>query len=170
MKKVLLSLTLVISAIAISAAQSVKFGHFDSSAFMEKMPDVKEVQKTMDAEQSKVEGTVTTLNEDFQKMYQEYQQKANKMTEAEQMEKEKELQESYQKIQQYIQVSRQELAQKQRELMAPIMQRVMRAVQEVGAENGFIYILEEKAGATVFVSNTKSTDITPLVKKKLGIN
>ncbi len=170
MKKVLLSLAFVVSAVALSTAQSVKFGHFDSNAFMETMPAVKEVQKTMDAEQTKIEGTVTTLNEDFQKMYKDYQQKAAKMTEAEQVEKEKELQESYQKIQQYIQVSKQELAQKQRELMTPIVQRVMRAVQEVGVENGFLYIIEEKAGATVYVSNTKSTDIAPLVKKKLGIN
>mgnify|MGYP002626840530 FL=1 len=169
MKKVLLSLVLLLTIAATSVAQAVKFGHFDSNAFMEQMPDVKEVQKTMDAEQSKIEKTITTLNEDFQKMYQEYQQKAAQMTNAEQMEKEQELQESYQKIQQYIQVSRQEIAQKQRELMTPIIQRVMRAVQEVGVENNFLYIIEEKAGAAVYVSSTKSTDITPLLKKKLGI-
>ena len=169
MKNVLLSLVLFIACATTAAAQAVKFGHFDSNAFMEQMPDVKEVQKTIDVEQSKIEKTITTLNEDFQKMYQEYQQKGAQMTETEQVEKEKELQESYQKIQQYVQVSRQEIAQKQRELMTPIIQRVMRAVQEVGVENNFLYIIEEKAGVAIYVSGTKSTDITPLVKKKLGI-
>lgn len=167
MKKILLLLAVALGATVTASAQ--KFGHFNSSTFIESMPAVKEVQKTMDAEQTRIEATVTTLNEDFQKMYQEYQQKGPQMTEAEQMQKEQELQESYQKIQQFVQVSRQELAQKQQELMMPIFQKVMRAVQEVGTENDFLYIFEEKGGMTPYVSATKSTDVTPLVKKKLGL-
>lgn len=167
MKKLLLLLAVAFSATVVTSAQ--KFGHFNSSSFIDGMPAVKEVEKTLDAEQSRIESTVATLNEDFQKMYQEYQQKGPQMTEADQMQKEQELQEAYQKIQQYVQVSRQELVQKQRELMAPIMQKLMTAIQEVGVENNFLYIFEEKGGLTPYVSTTKSTDITPLVKKKLGM-
>jgi len=167
MKKILLLLAVALSATVAASAQ--KFGHFNSSNFIDSMPAIKEVEKTMDAEQSRIEATVTTLNEDFQKMYQEYQQNGQKMTQAEQMQKEQELQESYQKIQEFIQVSRQELAQKQRELMAPIMQKIMVAIQEIGVENDFLYIFEEKGGLTPYVSTTKSIDITPLLKKKLGM-
>lgn len=169
MKKLLLSIGLVVVAALSMNAQTLKFGHFDSNEFLEKMPAIKEVQKTLDEEQSKVEGIVTTLNEDFQKMYQEYQQKAGSMTDAQRQEKEAELEAAYSKIQQYVQQARQDIQAKQRELMAPIMQKVMRAVQEVGVEQGFIYIFEEKAGIAPFVSEAKSVDIAPFVKKKLGI-
>ena len=168
MKNILL--TGILCIVAALGVEAQKFGHFDSSAFIETMPAYKEAQQTMDAEASKVESTVATLNEDFQKMYKEYQEKAASMTETERADKEAELQESYQKIQQFVQTQRQELQTKQRELMAPIMQKLMRTVQEVGVENGFLYIFEEKAGLTPFVSKTKSIDITPLIKKKLGIN
>lgn len=150
--------------------QAQKFGHFDSNAFIETLPAYKEMQKTLDAEASKIEGTVATLNEDFQKMLKEYQANGESLSASEQEEKQAELQESYQKIQQYVQTQRQALQEKQREMLAPLMQRVLRSVQEVGVENGFTYIFEQNAGLTPFVSKTKSVDITPLMKKKMGIN
>lgn len=151
-------------------AQSFKFGHVDTESFISQLPAVKEVQKTLDAETSKIESTVATLNQDFQKMLQDYQQKAESMTEAERIEKETQLQEAYEKVQQFIQVSRQQITTKQQELMAPIIQKFNRAIQEIGVENGFIYIFEEKAGVTPYTSASKSVDVTPLLKKKFGIN
>lgn len=169
MKKLFLSLAFVLVAVVSISAQTIKLGHFDSNAFMEQMPAVKEVQKTLDAEQSRIESTIATLNADFQKMYQDFQQKAQTMDKTQQAEKMQELQESYTKIQQYVEQARQDIAQKQQELLAPIIQKVRRALQEVGVENGFLYIIEEKSGATPYVSKTKSVDVAPLMKKKLGI-
>lgn len=161
-------LTIVCALFAGLQVSAQKFGHFDSNALIAELPEVKEVQKNMDAEASKIEATVTALNEDFQKMMNDYQQNGNTMAEADRAAKEQELQESYQKIQQYVQTSRQELAQKQQQQLAPIMQKILRIVQEVGVENDFLYIFEDKAGLAVHVG-AKSVDITPLVKKKLGI-
>lgn len=169
MKRILLSILCMVSAVFVEV-QAQKFGHFDSNAFIESLPAYKEMQKTLDAEASKIEGTVATLNEDLQKMLKEYQANEQSLSAEEQEAKQQELQESYQKIQQYVQTQRQTLQQQQQQMLAPLMQRVMRTVQEVGVENGFIYIFEEKAGLTPFVSKVKSVDITPLMKKKMGIN
>lgn len=169
MNKKLLTLALVAVATATAGAQNLKFGHFDSQKFLIAMPEVKQVQSTIDSEATKIEGQLTILQEDFTKMQQDYQNNAPKLTEEQLREKETELNETYQKIQNFVATSRQQLEAKQRELMAPIMQRLLRTVQEVGSENGFTYIFEQQAGLTVYVSQ-KSTDIAPLVKAKLGIN
>lgn len=154
---------------SISFAQAQKFGHINTESIIEQMPQYKDAEKQLETEQSKVESTLAMLNEDFQKMMNDYQQQQPKMSEAQQMEREQELQENYQKIQQYIAQQRQELAQKQQQLMQPILMKLRNVINEVGAENNFIYILEENAGLTPYVSKTNSVDVAPLVKKKLGI-
>lgn len=168
MKRVLIIFAFIVG-LSLTANAQLKFGHFNSQAFLEQMPEIKTVQKTIDDEASKIEKQLTTLQEEFNKMQQDYQNSADKLTDEQKAEKMNELQETYQKIQLFVQSSRQQLNIKQQELLAPIMQKVNRIVQEVGAENEFIYIFEEKVGF-VLSKNSQSIDITPLVKKKLGIN
>ena len=167
MKSIIITLSIVLTALTASAQ---KFGHFDSQAFIQTMPDFKDAQNTLDQKASTFETQMAALNEEFQKEYQAFQSKSATMTEKELEEKQQELQEMYQKVQSFSQTARESLQQDQQTLMKPIMMRVQRAVQEVGAEGGFLYIFESKAGLTLFVSPVQSEDITPLVKKKLGIN
>ncbi|MBE6340058.1 MAG: OmpH family outer membrane protein [Bacteroidales bacterium] len=167
MKRIIITLSIVLVALTTSAQ---KFGHFDSQAFIETMPDYKDAQKTLDQKASTFENQMAALNEEFQKEYQAFQSKAQTMTEKELADKQQELQEMYQKVQTFNQTARESLQQDQQTLMKPILMRLQRAVQEVGAEGGFLYIFESKAGLTLFVSPVQSEDIAPLVKKKLGIN
>lgn len=170
MKHILLLATLVALMLSQAKAQEVKFGHFDSQSFLQELPDVKEAQATLEAEAGKIEGQLATLNEDFQKMQSDYQSVAETLSAEDRTARETELSETYQKIQNFVQVSRQQLQAKQREMLTPIMQKLSRIVQEVGAENNFTYILEQNGNLTLYISPSLSVDITPLVKKKYGIN
>lgn len=170
MKHILLLATLVALTLAPTKAQELKFGHFDSSAFLQELPDVKEAQATLEAEAGKIEGQLATLNEDFQKMQNDYQSVAETLSAEDRTARETELSETYQKIQNFVQLSRQQLQAKQREMLAPIMQKLSRIVQEVGMENNFTYIIEQNGNLALYISQSQSVDITPLVKKKYGIN
>ena len=149
-------------------AQKLKFGHFDSGALIETLPEVKTMQKTLEQEQAKQEAQLTALQEDFTKQVQDYQAKQASMSQSEQAAKEEELQDLQQRIISFRQTAIQDLQRKQQELIKPISQKVFMAVQQVGADNGFIYIFEEKAGS-VLATGAQSVDVTPLVKKQLGI-
>lgn len=169
--KAISKVSTLIAALMVSAvvsAQQLKFGHFDSQTFLEAMPDMKAIEKQLDQEASNVEARLNILQEDFKKQLTDYQQKADKMTDAEKRQKEQELGELQQRIQEFVQTSRMDIQKKQQELVQPILQKVLKAVQEVGANNGFTYIFEKQAGLVLF-SGQQSVDVSPLVKKKLGI-
>lgn len=158
------------SALSVEA-QQLKFGHFDSGAFLQSMPEAATIQKTLNDEQSKMESQLVALQEDFTKQVKDYQQKSSTMTEAEARAKEEELSELSQRIQLFRQTAAQDLQKKQQELITPVLQKVQAAVQQVGANNGFTFIFERSGSAGLIVYNgQKSVDITPLVKKQLGIN
>jgi len=166
MKKILLLIVAIGGMIVTARAQELKFGHFDSQKFMMSMPEVQTVQATLEAETKKAEATYTDLQENFKKMLEEYQKSVDSLTPEARSVKEDELSTMSQKIQQFAQTSQQQLQQKHQELLMPIQQKVMRAVQEVGAENGFTYIFEAMAPTYI---GAKSEDVTPLMKAKLNI-
>lgn len=152
-----------------AANAQLKFGYLDSQTFIESLPEYTKMQKTLEDETSKIESQLTTLQEEFTKMQQEAQRNESKMTEQEKTSKSLELQETANKIQEFVQNARKTLEERQRELFAPIFQKVQKAIQEVGDENGFIYIFESKTGI-ILHNGANSVDVAPLLKKKFSVN
>ena len=77
-----------------------------------------------------------------------------------------EMQELDAKIQQFRETATQDLQRQQQQLMAPIQENVIKAIQTVGAEGGYTFVFETMVPVYV---GTDVTDITPLVKTRLGI-
>lgn len=167
----LLLATAALSVAALDAsAQQLKFGHFDSGAFLQSMPEAATIQKTLNDEQSKMENQLVALQEDFNKQVQKYQQDAKTMTPEQARTKEEELSELSQRIYAFRNSAMQDLQKKQQELVAPLIQKVKDAVLQVGVNNGFTYIFEREATAGLVVyAGIKSVDVAPLVKKQLGM-
>ncbi len=152
--------------------QAQKFGHVDSMALLESMPEAEAIQKTLDEEQNRIETQLTTLQEEFGKMYDAAEEAASKgeLSDEEIEQKQAELEETYNKIQEFVEISRQQLQEKQGELVAPILAKVRQAIEEIGQEEGFLYIFDtSQQFAAIQHVGSQSVDITPLIKKKLGI-
>jgi outer membrane protein len=81
--------------------------------------------------------------------------------------REKELQDMYAKIQQTYQDNQQALAKEQQEKMQPIQKKLLDAINAVGQEGGYVYIMQ--TGSALYISSTLSTDVTAQVKAKLGL-
>ena len=73
------------------------------------------------------------------------------------------------RIQEFQTNAQQQLQDKQVELFQPIYGKVDKAVKEVGKENGFVYIFDVSKGALLYFDDTKSTNVMPLAKAKLGL-
>ena len=79
-----------------------------------------------------------------------------------------ELQENQQKIQNFQQMAAQDLQKQQETLLAPITDKIQKAIQAVGAEGGYTFIYDLSIPAVVY-SGAGAEDVTPQVKAKLGI-
>ncbi|WP_430810683.1 MULTISPECIES: OmpH family outer membrane protein [unclassified Carboxylicivirga] len=159
---------LLVTVGALQAQQPMKFGHINTAEILQAMPELKAVETQMEAEFEAKEGQLMSMQEELKNRQTAYQQTAEGLSAAERSTKEQELMELNQKVQNFYMLSQQQIQAKQNELQAPIIQKLKAAIQEVGDEQGFLYIFETTSRLPVYMSE-KSIDVAPLVKAKLGI-
>ncbi len=149
--------------------QELKFGHVNIHEVMTEMPEFQQMQKDLEGEYDRLEKQLSSMQEELKQMQEDYMATAKALSASERTVREQEMTERSQKVQTFYRTSQQNLSQKQQEMQAPLMQKLMDAVEKVGKEGGFIFIFEVNSGATVYHSD-KSVDVTPLLKTKLGIS
>lgn len=151
------------------AQQNLKFGHVNTEEIFMALPELQGIQTQIEEEYKKQESNLTLMQEELKGKQESYMATAKTMTAEERGNVEKELVEMNQRIQNFYTLAQQQLQAKEQELKAPLLLKVQNAIQEVGGEQGFIYIFEAASGLPVYHSD-KSIDVGPMVKAKLGIN
>ena len=71
-----------------------------------------------------------------------------------------------QRIQLFYQTAQEDIQKKQQEMLAPIHEKMAKAIKTVGEREGYTYIFD--SAAMVHIGND-AKDVTPAVKKELGI-
>ena len=162
MKKLIVTIMLALPMLA--AAQ--KFGHVNTQEVFSQMPEVAQVKLKMDTINSQYENQLASMNEEFQKKYQDYQAQEATMAAAVKQIRQQELQEMQQRIQLFYNTAEQDIQKKQQELIAPVHEKMAKAIKAVGDRDGFTYIFDS---ATMVHIGADAIDATPAVKKELGI-
>ena len=160
---------LVMAVVALpffASAQTFKLGLVDTNAVIAGMPETTEANNKLQESQKKYQAEFQRIEEEFQKQYEEFRNMKEDELPAIKERKATQLQETQQKAEAFQQKVMEDLQKQQDELMAPVIQKVRNAIESVGKENGFTYI-QEIVNALYFSAPVE--DITPLVKKKLGI-
>jgi outer membrane protein len=168
-KRTVLPVLLALCMFAINAQnKTLKFGHINSQELIQKMPE-------MEVAISKLEDMQTSNNERLKLLQSELQNQANAfqriratLAEAERLKREKELEQMSQNIQSFYQTAQEDMQIKQQELTQPIIDKARKAVEDVGKEQGFMYIFDISKGEVLYMGS-QSVDVLPLVMKKLGI-
>lgn len=162
MKKLIVILALAMPMLV--SAQ--KLGYVNTSELFAQMPEVAKIKLQMDTIQSQYENQLTMMQEEFQKKAQDYQNQAASMTDAIRQIREQELQEMQQRIQLFYQTAEQDITKKQQELLAPVHERMAKAINAVGEKEGYTYIFD--SAAMVYIAPT-AENVMPSVKKELKI-
>lgn len=147
-------------------ANAQKFGYVNTQELFMQMPELKDVQARMDSLNKQYENLLMTMQEEYQKKLQDYQQKQSTLPDAMRQIQEEELYSMQQRLQTTYQTAQQDVEQKRAEYLKPVNERMSKAIQEVGAANGYTYIFDSVAA--VYIS-PEADDVMPLVKAKLGI-
>lgn len=162
MKKFIFAIALALPMLA--SAQ--KFGYVNTAELFQAMPDLVQVRAQMDTVQSQYESQLAMMQEEFQKKLSDYQSAAATMPDGIKQMREQELSEMQQRIQTFYQTADQDIQRKQQELLAPVHEKMTKAIQQVGEAEGFTYIFDSQAA--VYIAPT-ATDVQPAIRKKLGI-
>ena len=160
---------LLLAAVALplfASAQTLKVGLVDTNDIISNMKETADAQKTLSETQKKYQDELQRIDQEFQRQYEELQNMKEDELPAIRDRKIRALQETQQKGEAFQQQVIQDLQKQQDELMAPVIQKVKNAIESVGQENGY-NLIQEMTGTLYF--SAPVDDITPLVKKKLGI-
>ncbi len=148
------------------ALSAQKFGHVNTQELFSQMPELNKVKQQIDTLQGQYETQIANMQEEFNKKVTDFQKSEATLADAVKQIRQQELAEMEQRIQLFYQTAQQDIQKKQQELLAPLHEKMTKAIQEVGTANGFTYIFD--SAAMVYIS-PDATDATPLVRQKLGI-
>ncbi len=165
---------LVIGGIAADAqAQALKVGYTDHEVIIVNMPDYQNVQEQLQSVYQGSQQELQTLYQNYQEQLERYQRQQSLLSEERRQEREQELMQLQMDIQQQAQQKDQELAQREAELMKPILERVQAAIDQVATEKGLDLVLRSQVGAQpilLYVNENTIDDITLDVARNLGLD
>lgn len=160
---------LMLFALPISLmAQEGKLGHINSQEVLTLMPERVVIEKTISDLQSQWEKELVKMREEYYAKIKEFQDKQATMPESIKTARQSEIAEIEQRITTFNQTASADLQKKQQELFTPVVEKVKKAINEVGTENNYLYIFDLSTQGIIYQS-PKSNDISALVKKKLGL-
>ena len=160
-------LLIIIASLAPMAVmvQNLKIGYINPQEVFAAMPELFRTLKRNSATARRSNKNGQALIDEYNKKLEEFENNPA-TSEALQQDQLKQLTQLQERFQVYQQNSQQELARLQQELLEPVNRKIQEAIQAVGAENNFTYILD--AAAIMYV-NPSAENITQLVKTRLGI-
>lgn len=167
MKKILLTLCVMLAASAAVRAQAPKLGHIDRQALMLMLPERKAAEEKMQAFAKSLDDRLKAMGEEYKNKVADAQSRAEAMTKTEQQTAMREIQEMEQRITTAQENAKDDLSKQEDELLAPMVARTNQAIKEVADENNFTYIFDSSTGMVLYYD--RGEDILPLVKKKLNI-
>lgn len=165
-KKILLA---VLVALPMSVAAQ-KFGVVSAEEIFAAMPEVAEIQTKLGEASKQYEDEYAKLNEEMQKKFAEYQQLEQDASTPQSIKERRmqEIQDKSQKVDQFRNTAAQDLERLRASLMAPIQNKMNEAIKAVGTEGAFTFIFPQEPSLLLY-TGTDVTDVTALVKTKLGL-
>ncbi len=158
-----------LSFVFIANINAQKFGYINSTELLLAHPDVKSADSKLQDYQKQLLQKGQTMADAFQKHYEDYVKKANAgtLSKLQMQEEENKLTQEQNNIRQYEVDMQQKLSQKREELYKPILDKIQKAINEVGKENNYTFIFDAGTGGILHAA--ESDNIIGLVKAKLGI-
>ena len=167
LSRVLLFAVLLMFGNAINA-QSLKIGYIDSNEVMNMMPERDSIEVSLMKFEQQLERELRAMATEYQSKITDYQNNMATMSNLIKQSKEKEITDLQTRIQEFQQNADQEFSDKRIELLNPLINKVKKAIEDVGKEQNFTYILDSATGVILHVG-TSAENVLPLVKAKLKL-
>ena len=148
-------------------AQSVKFGHINSTQLLQSMPDTKNADSVVQKFGSSLDTQLKTMTAEYQGKVADYKAKEQSMADPIKDAKLKEISDLEQRIQDFQESAQASIQKKKEETYSPIIKKAEDAIHAIAKEKAYSYIFDTSVGAFLYAQD--SDDIMSLVKQKLGL-
>ena len=155
------------------ASAEIKIGYVDSNEIMNNFEEVRQVQVDLEKEQRRLESEFNNLVSQLDSLQQDYERQRLLMSETRRQEKENEIinmKKSAEEFQLKKFGPEGEIYRKQNELLKPVLKKIDDAIQKVGSEQGYDFILDAMSGALLYAldSHNLTEDVMDELSKATG--
>jgi len=150
----------------VMAAQETKIAIFKYREVLLSMPEITALESEMAKLRSQFDSEMKVFQDDYERKYQDLMAKQDSLPENIYKIRVQDIQDIQYRAENFQQFAMQELEKKQTEMSAPIQEKLQKAVDQVGEENGYTLIISSEV--LHFVGKS-AIDATDKVKAKLGI-
>ena len=163
-------LTLVLASFTFA---DVKIGYVDSNEIMNNFDEVRQVQADLEKEQRRLESEFNELVYSLDSLKQDFDRQRLLMSDTRRNEKENEIlnkEKSVQKFQLDKFGPEGEIYKTQNQLLKPVLAKIDDAIQKVGSDRGYDFILDAMSGALLYAldSHNLTEDVMDELAKATG--
>ena len=154
--------------LGISAQENTfRFGYLSYEGAIQSMPDYAIVQKKMKTLQEQYQAETLRVEDEFNRKYEDFLDGQREFPRTILQKRQTELQELMEKNIQFKEQGRQELADAEREALAPLRIRLIELLSTIGRDKGFAFIYDTDTKALPFLNIDFGEDINQLVQDAL---
>ena len=155
--------------LSISAQENntFRFGYLSYEAAIQSMPEYAGVQQQMKTLQEQYQAETLRVEDEFNRKYEDFLDGQRDFPRTILQKRQTELQELMERNIQFKEQGRQELADAEREALAPLRIRLIELLSTIGREKGFAFIYDTDTKALPFLNIDFGEDINQLVQDAL---
>ncbi len=157
----------LVLSVGIASAQSTKTAFVDSEKILGELPEAQKASAELNALGKAWQDSAAAMNADLQKQVEEYQKQEAVMAPAKKDAEQKRLADLNQKLRDFaaqkLDTRTGEIAQEREKRLAPIREKVLRAIEAVAKEDGYTFVFDR---ASVLYADAK-VDLTYRVIDRL---
>ena len=166
MKKIIVMMLLLLPLGLV--AQEMKIAVVKVNDIYSQMPEVVAMQAEMEKQQQIYQKEMQSFDDDYNRKYQDFMTQQDSLPDNIAKIRLQELQQMQVRMENFQQFASQEIEKKSNELFAPIQEKLLKAIDQVGEENGYTYIFVHNPGIILYTGKS-AIDATNQVKTKLGL-
>lgn len=166
MKKLILFL-LLLATMPAMAQSELKFGYLSYNTVMQAMPEYAAMQNSMAELREKYEAEQKRVENDFNKKYEEFLDGQKNFPKTILQKRQSELQEMLDKNIAFKKESQRLLKQAEEDAMAPILVRLAEALDAIGKEHDYAFIVNIDEKVALWLNPSMGEDITTTVIEQL---
>ncbi len=161
-------IVLMLIALPLNLIAQERLAYVNVQEIFQVMPELSDIEKKIADFNEQYRKEMEKMYEEYYAKTKEYQENIATMAETIKVRRQSEIVDLEKRIATFQQQANDELQQKQAEMIKALRDKIKKATSEVGAENNYTYIFDISA-QTIIYQSPKAVDVTPLVKKKMGI-
>jgi outer membrane protein len=148
------------------AAQEMKIAVVNTQEVFSLLPELSDVEKEIVAMTKQYQDLMKTMEDEYTRKFSDYTAQSDTLAENIKLLRMQDIEDLRTRMENFVPMAKEELEKKQNDLIAPLQEKMLKAIREVGEENGYAYIAPFQS--MIYVGAT-AIDATDKVKAKLGL-